>query len=155
VSRAVPEASFLLAGEGELTAHLKALATDLGIQQKTEFLGRCENIGALLKISDVCVLSSKAEGFSNAILEYMAAARPVVATNVGGASEVIVENQTGHLVQSGDHETMAARIIALLHDPDRARAMGSEGRRRVEKEFSCTTQLERTERLYEKLLAGK
>jgi glycosyltransferase involved in cell wall biosynthesis len=153
VAEVVSEASFLLAGEGELSDQLKRLARELGIEQRTHFLGRCEKIGALLQVSDVCVLSSKAEGFSNAILEYMAAARPVVATDVGGAAEAIVQGETGYLVESGDDEAMAERIISLLREPDRARAMGERGRRVVEERISCAGQLKRTEELYDKLLS--
>jgi glycosyltransferase involved in cell wall biosynthesis len=152
VNQKIPESAFLMAGEGDLIGQLRALTSELGIKHRTHFLGDCKNIGALLAISEVCVLSSKAEGFSNAILEYMAAARPVVATDVGGASEAIVENETGFLVQSGDHERMADRIIALLRDPEKARSMGKAGQRRVQNEFSVSIQLERTEYLYESLL---
>jgi glycosyltransferase involved in cell wall biosynthesis len=153
VRESVGEAAFLLAGEGELMDSLRTLATSLGIAERTFFLGRCEQVAELLSISDVCVLSSKAEGFSNSILEYMAAGRPVVATDVGGAREAIVEGDTGYLVQSGDDVTMAERIITLLTQPDRACSMGREGRRIVEKEYSCEAQLKRTEELYERLLA--
>jgi glycosyltransferase involved in cell wall biosynthesis len=152
VKAAAPEAAFLLAGEGELEESLKTLAAELGIRDSTFFLGRCEKIAELLSISDVCVLSSKAEGFSNSILEYMAAARPVVATDVGGAAEAIIEGETGYLTPSGDDKTMAEKIISLLGDPGRAQAMGSRGRQVVEERFSCEAQLADTEKLYEKLL---
>ncbi len=155
VHEVVPEASFLLAGEGRLTDQLRTLAAELGIESSTFFLGRCEDVGALLQLSDVCVLSSKAEGFSNAILEYMAAGRPVVATDVGGAREAVQEGQTGYLVSSGDQRTMADRIVALLKDPDHARVMGERGRQMIEEKFSCQAQLRRTEDLYDKLLAGR
>src|SRR5437762_7392881 len=88
----------------------------------------------LLSISDVCVLSSKAEGFSNSILEYMAAGRPVVATDVGGAREAIVEGLTGHLVPTGDEQKMADRIIAVLRT-DRRLVMGMEGQKVVREKF--------------------
>ncbi|HJU92322.1 MAG TPA: glycosyltransferase [Pyrinomonadaceae bacterium] len=152
VKEAVPDAAFLLAGEGELSDSLRALARELGIEDSTFFLGRCENVAELLSISEVCVLSSKAEGFSNSILEYMAAARPVVVTDVGGAREVVVEGETGYLVSSGDDATMAARLIALLRDPEKTRAMGLAGKRVVEEKFSCEAQLARTEELYDRLL---
>jgi len=152
VKQSVPEAAFLLAGEGELTDQLRLLARELGIEAETFFLGRCEHVGALLQVSDVCVLTSKAEGFSNAILEYMAAARPVVATDVGGAQEAVAEGQTGYLVSSGDYQTMAERIVSLLRDRERARVMGERGQRVVEEKFSCEAQLADTEKLYEKLL---
>ena len=149
---AEPEAAFLLAGEGELTDSLRALAAELGVEQSTYFLGRCERVAELLNVSEICVLSSKAEGFSNSILEYMAAGRPVVVTNVGGASELVTEGETGYLVASGDDAGMASRIISLLADPARAKAMGENGKQVVKEKFSCEAQLARTEELYERLL---
>jgi L-malate glycosyltransferase len=154
VREAVPEAAFALAGEGELTGGLKKLAAELGLADAAFFPGRCDRVAELLFASDVCVLSSKAEGFSNSILEYMGAGRAVVATDVGGAREAVVEGETGHLVAAGDDEQFAARIVALLRDPDGARAMGERGRRRVEEKFSARAQLERTAELYERLLGG-
>jgi L-malate glycosyltransferase len=148
----IPNSAFLLAGEGELMEAIRHLATKLEIDASTFFLGRCEALADLLSISDVCVLTSKAEGFSNSILEYMAAERPVVATNVGGAGEAIVEGATGYVVPVGDDLTMAERIISLLRDPDGARLMGHRGRQVVEQKFSCEAQLRGTEALYERLL---
>jgi glycosyltransferase involved in cell wall biosynthesis len=155
INKALRETAFLLAGEGPLQSSLQALAAELGISSKTFFLGRCENIAELLSVSDVCVLSSKAEGFSNSILEYMAAGRPVVATDVGGAREAIVENETGFIVPSGNDELMAERVIALLRDPQKARAMGERGRRVVEEKFSSQALLRNTEALYQRLLADR
>jgi glycosyltransferase involved in cell wall biosynthesis len=82
----------------------------------------------------------------------MAAGRPVVVTDVGGAREALVEGETGYLVQSGDDKTMAERIISLLREPEKARAMGRQGRQVVEERFSCAVQLAQTEQLYDKLL---
>lgn len=155
VCESVPQANFLLAGEGDLTGALQRLAAELSLTEKTFFLGRCENIAELLAVSDVCVLSSKAEGFSNSILEYMAAARAVVATDVGGAREAIAENETGFLVSSGDDEALAARIVFLLRNTERAREIGERGRQIIEEKFSCEAQLRRTEEVYDQLLAAK
>jgi glycosyltransferase involved in cell wall biosynthesis len=116
------------------------------------FIGRCDRIAELLFISDVCALSSRAEGFSNSILEYMAAARPVVATDVGGAREAIVESETGYIVPAGDDEQMAERIISLLRDPHRAGEMGQRGKQRIEKNFSPDLHLAKTLELYADLL---
>lgn len=152
IHETMPEVAFLLAGKGKLSELLRALSRELRIESASFFIGRCEHIAELLSISEVCVLSSKAEGFSNSILEYMAAARPVVATNVGGVAEVIVEGETGYLVSSGDDQLMATQIMRLLKDPERARKMGESGRRVVEEKFSCDAQLKNTEALYERLL---
>lgn len=151
IAESVPDANFLLAGEGELTESLQALAAELGISERTHFLGRCEQVAELLSISSVCVLSSKAEGFSNSILEYMAAGCPVVATDVGGAKEAIVEGETGYLVKSGDDETMAARVVELLVDQEKNRRFGEAGRSVVEHKFSTEAQLRNVESLYNQL----
>ena len=154
VKRAVSRAAFVLAGEGELVEPMRALAGQLGLAEDTFFIGRCGNVPDLLALSDVCVLSSVAEGFSNAILEYMAAGRPVVATDAGGAREAVQDGVTGYIVPVGDDRAMAARIIELLQTPGRARAMGESGLRLVKQRFSCDALLERTQELYDRLLSG-
>lgn len=153
VQRTVPNSAFLIAGEGKLLDSLQALARELGLEDKVFFLGRCDSTTELLALSEVCVLSSQSEGFSNSILEYMAAGRPVVATDVGGAREAVVSGENGYLVPAGDHEKMAACIISLLAAPEQARAMGERGRLVARKDFSSEAQLHKTETLYERLLA--
>ena len=155
VSERVPDAAFIVAGEGELKEATENLARDLGITDRTFFIGRCQDVGSLLYISEVCVLSSRAEGFANAILEYMAAGRPVVATDVGGAKEAIVPGETGFLVKPGDHSAMADHIISLLSQPEDARRMGNHGRKVISEKFSCQRQLQNVEGLYHELLKGR
>lgn len=152
VYRSAPYARFLIAGEGELIEPMKELAGQLGLGRVTHFIGRCDRVAELLAISDVCVLSSKAEGFSNSILEYMAAGRPVVVTDVGGAREAVVDGETGYVVPAGDDEAMAQGITCLLEQPEMAQAMGRNGQKRIEENFSCRAQLERGESLYDRLL---
>jgi glycosyltransferase involved in cell wall biosynthesis len=153
VCAAVPDAAFVIAGEGDLMKSLTKLAEQLGIQRDVFFIGRCEDVGRLLAASDVGVLSSKAEGFSNAILEYMAAGLPVVATEAGGVREAIVEGETGFVVPAGDDQRMAERIIELLGDSERARQMGQLGKVIVAGKFSCQHHLRNTLELYDELLA--
>jgi glycosyltransferase involved in cell wall biosynthesis len=152
VKAEVKEAVFVLAGEGRLREETQRLAGELGLGDSCLFIGRCGSVPQLLAASDICVLSSQAEGFSNSILEYMAAGRAVVATDVGGASEAIVEGETGHLIKAGDDRAMADRLISLLRDPERRRAMGLSGRRLVEERFSCEKRLAVTSALYQKFL---
>jgi L-malate glycosyltransferase len=152
VHASVPEAAFIIAGEGELKEATQDLAQTLGIAERTFFVGRCEDVGAVLSISDVCVLSSISEGFSNAILEYMAAGRPVVSTDVGGAREAIDHGETGYLVPAGNHERMAEHIISLLLHPKEAISMGERGRQRVSEKFSSLKQVQNIENLYNELL---
>jgi glycosyltransferase involved in cell wall biosynthesis len=153
VRAAVPKAGFAIAGEGELMEGLRELAGQLGIRDDVFFIGRCDNVADLLFASEIGVLSSKAEGFANAILEYMAAGLPVVATHVGGTREAISEDETGYVVASGDDKKMAARIIELLNDPQRARVMGERGRSFVAERFSCDRHLQNTLELYDELLS--
>ncbi|MCY7348274.1 MAG: glycosyltransferase [Pyrinomonadaceae bacterium] len=148
VSEKLPESHFILAGEGDLKSDLERLAREIKIADKTHFIGRCAKIPELLAVSSVGVLTSTAEGFSNSILEYMAAKLPVVATNVGGVSEAISENETGFIVESNDDETMANRLIELLQNAAKAERFGVKGRETVEKFFSCEAQLEKTLKIY-------
>ncbi len=148
VIKQFPNAHFVLAGEGELLNGLQTLANELQITDNVEFIGLCRKIPELLSVSFACVLTSFNEGFSNSILEYMSASKPVIATNVGGASEAIIENETGFLVNSDDDETMSKRLIELLKDETKAAKFGETGRKFVEENFSCETQLRKTLELY-------
>jgi glycosyltransferase involved in cell wall biosynthesis len=152
VAEASPETHFVIAGEGGLRASLEKQAVDLEVADNVHFIGRCDDIPALLAESDVCILTSTAEGFSNSILEYMAAGKPVVATNVGGAAEAIADGETGFLIDSDNSEEMAERILELLDDGKKAATFGAAGREKIAENFSRATQLERTLGLYRRLL---
>ena len=149
------EVHFVVAGEGELETGLKRLAAELGVGDRVHFIGRCTDVPALLSESFACVLTSTAEGFSNSIIEYMAAGRPVVATNVGGAAEAVIDGKTGYLVGTDDDAALAERLGELLSDPNKANALGAAGRKVVEENFSTDAQLAATVALYEEVLAGK
>jgi len=149
-----PAARFIIAGEGELTGAMRQLAAQLGINDRVFFIGRAERVAELLGATDVGVLSSKAEGFSNSILEYMAAACPVVVTDVGGAREAVIDGESGYIVPAGDDKQMAARIITLLENTEQARCLGERGRVIAEQRFSCAAQLAATRSLYDRLLAA-
>ena len=103
----------------------------------------------------MCVLSSASEGFSNAVLEYMAAGRPVVATRVGGIEEAVRDGYNGFIVDPGDYVQMAERIVLLLENPGRAREMGKRSRDIAVGRFSRRRQVERVEHLYQDLLAAR
>lgn len=154
VCTAVPDAAFVIAGEGSLMGSLRELAAQLGIERDVFFIGRCDNVANLLFASDVGVLSSKAEGFANAILEYMAAGLPVVATDAGGVREAIVEGETGFVVPVGDDQEMGERIIEVLSDSERARKMGQHGKSIVAQKFASEHHLRNTLELYGELLAA-
>lgn len=148
VIRKFPNAHFVIGGEGELRESLENLAKELKIAENTHFTGRCVKVPELLSISYACALTSFNEGFSNSILEYMAAGKPVIATNVGGASEAIIENETGFLVESNDDEALANRLIELLESEEKAATFGAKGKRVAEEKFSLEAQLNKTLELY-------
>ena len=151
ISEVAPLATFVIAGEGELMNSIRLLAKELGITKQTFFLGGCDRVAELLSITEIGVLSSLYEGFPNAVLEYMAAGCPVVATDVGGIGEAVVDGQTGYLVEAGDHRAMARQILRLLQEPQRARAMGGLGQQIVRQRFSSEAQVKAIAALYERL----
>ncbi len=153
----VPEAHFLIVGEGPERPGLEALAKELKIDSQVHMIGARNDVPDLLKLFDIGVLSSNpvVETLSNAVLEYMAAAKPVVATRVGSLPEQVDEGKTGFLVESGNPETLADKMIRLLQDPALAKQMGEAGRKRVEKHFTLEQMVNQTEALFERLLAEK
>lgn len=153
VAKKVDDVGFVVAGEGELLEETRNAAENLGLADQTFFIGRCSRVSELLALSDVCVLTSRSEGLSNSILEYMAAGKPVVATDVGGASEAVVDGETGYLVASDNVQGFANKISTLLNDPKRADRMGNEGKSRVSARFSTDAQLQNTLLLYKRELA--
>ncbi len=155
VRRAVPDAAFAIAGDGPLREATRRQAEECGVAADVFFLGKCAAIPQLLALSDIGVLCSRAEGFSNAILEYMAAGRPVVATDVGGAAEAVIEGESGYLVPPGADVLLASRIITLLQNPKLARRMGRKGREIVERKFSCDAQVTSTRTIYDRLLHSR
>ena len=155
VRRAMPTARFVLAGEGELLPAMQSLASELGLAGCSRFTGAVRNVPELLSAWDICVLTSRSEGFSNAVLEYMAAGRPTVCTDVSGAREAILDGVTGFIVPIGDALAVADRILELGADPRMARDMGLAARHRVEGHFSLAQQTASISALYERLCRGK
>ncbi len=152
VSETIGSARFVLAGEGELLDAHKKFADELGIGKKCFFPGRIERTEELLFATDVCVLTSRFEGFSNSIIEYMAASKPVVATAVGGAAEAIEDSRTGFLVAPEDHLALAKRLVELLEDGAKSERFGQGGYALAKARFSVETRRDKTLALYERLL---
>lgn len=152
VSKQVPNTEFALVGDGGLRQRFEKLSAELGINQKVHFLGEKNDIPVILSNINVSVLCSTNEGFSNVILESMAAGKPVVATRVGGTPEMVADGITGYLVPPADSESLAKAITNLLQDPQKARAMGEEGRKKVQEKFTVETMTEEYEKLYQELV---
>src|SRR4029453_11595231 len=113
----IPDATFVLAGDGPLRSELEVRARELGIAGRCLFLGERADVPDLLAAADLFVLPSLFEGLPVSILEAMAAGRPVVATAIGGTDEVVTTEQTGLLVPPRDPVAIAAAIRGLRAEP--------------------------------------
>lgn len=139
----------------EYLDELSALATRLGIRDKVIFTGLRSDVPALLSAVDVSVMPSLNEALSNVLLESMAAGAAIVATDVGGTSEALVDGVNGLLVKPGEPAAMAAAINRLLEDVPIARQLGAQAKRTVSDRFSLDRMVSATESLYDRLLASK
>lgn len=142
-------------GDGETQAACETLARTLGQQERIEFLGRLDAAESVLDAADIFVLSSNFEGLPLSILEAMRAALPVVASRVGGVSEVVEHEQTGLLFERGDVAALRTHLLRLLDDGALRRRLGASGRTRFEQRFTETRMLHDTFALYERLLARR
>lgn len=127
----VPEARFLIVGDGPQRARLEALARELSLCEAVHFLGTRSDVPDVLSLVDVVLLTSHMESSPVSLLEAMACEKPVVATRVGSVPETVVEGETGHLVAPGDARGIADRVVELFRNPDRASRMGRVGRERA------------------------
>jgi glycosyltransferase involved in cell wall biosynthesis len=148
----VPEALFVLAGEGPERRALETQSQQMGLGDRVVLLGQREDIPDLLAASDLFALPSLNESLGVSILEAMAASRPVVATAIGGIGEAVADGETGLLVPPGDPVALAGAIRRLLSDPSLALRMGAAGKVRVQRDFSAETMLRRVTEVYDELL---
>jgi glycosyltransferase involved in cell wall biosynthesis len=150
-----PKASFSIAGEvlePEYFAELQMLIRDLNLADRFHFAGGVTDLREYLSGADVFVLPSRSEGFSNSIIEAMAAALPVVATDVGGNAEAVRDGVSGYIVPPEDPRALAEAIMGLLLDPNQTRRMGEAGREIAAANFTTEAMMLRTVGAYERLL---
>lgn len=141
-----------LIGDGPLRGQLEALTRELGLTSRVKFLGFRRDIPEQLSKAQVFVLLSKWEGFPRSILEAMRAGLPVVATDVGGVRESVVDGETGYVVGRGAVEQVRERLRSLISNCDLRVAMGEAGRARYEQNFTFERLVERTTSVYESVL---
>jgi glycosyltransferase involved in cell wall biosynthesis len=146
---ACPSTVFLIVGRGHLEMTLREQAKALQIDDRIRFLGFRRDVPALLSIADVFALPSLSEGLSIAILEAMAAAKPVVTTAVGGNPELVLDGETGLLVERADPQALARALTKVLTGPSEARRFGANGQRRVTSRFTTAAMIDAYEALYE------
>ena len=150
-----PTATALLVGEGPMRSQLESMVRDLGIDRSVKMLGTRNDVPALLSLSDLCVHPSLQEGYSNAILEAMAAGRPVVATRVGGNVEAVVDGQTGVLVPAASADALAAGMLRVLTNPAFAAKLGAQAAATIARSFEIGAVVAAYEDIYARLAAGE
>jgi glycosyltransferase involved in cell wall biosynthesis len=148
----LPEVRLVVVGEGPERCKLIGLASELGVEERVQFVGQRQDVLPWLAACDLFVLCSDWEGMPMAVLEAMAAGIPVVATETGGMPDVIVPDVTGRLVPPGQAEALARAIAGLLDDAELRREMGRAGAKRVADAFALDQMTERTVQLYDELL---
>lgn len=151
--RDVPDAHFALAGAGPERSELERLAQELGVASRVSFLGHREDLPDLLAAADIVVLPSLYEGFPISVLEAMAAAKPVIATRIGGTDEIITSGRDGVLVEPTDSRALADAVRMMLSDPVEAQRMARCARRTVADRFSAPAMCSRVSEVYDELLA--
>jgi glycosyltransferase involved in cell wall biosynthesis len=153
IRKVFPEVSLTLVGRDAGTLkQARFLVKELNISHAVRFITDTNTPEPYIMGSQVCILTTYTEGLSNAILEYMAFSKPVVATEGSGSNELIIPGKTGFLVSISSPDEVAEKVIKLLSSPETAVIMGMAGRQRVIEKFSIESMVSAYEELYESLL---
>lgn len=152
VLREFPHTRFVLAGDGDTRPIFEERVARLGLKPFFLFLGRCSDIPDLLASCDIGVLPSRAEGLSNALLEYMATGLPTIASRVGGNPELIEDGITGLLVAPEDSTAIADAVLRLLRDPELSRQIAANGKRVAVENYGFDRLIREVDALYTDLL---
>lgn len=150
-----PKVKLLCVGDGVLRAELAELTQVLGLEQSVRFVGAQSNVEDWLALAEMSVLPSFYEGLPLVAIESLAAGVPVVATDVDGTPEIVVNGKTGLTVPTNDPKALAQAICLLLHSPELRRQLGAAGRQWVLQEFTEAQQIRRTAELYLQTYACK
>jgi len=142
----------IVIGDGEMRGELEKYAEELGIRDRIEFKGWIKDLKAIYEELDIVALTSLNEGTPVSLIEAMAGARPVVATNVGGVKDIVKDGVSGYLVESGNVEEFTRRLLELIKDSEKRKAFGLNGRDIVKNRFSKERLIKDTERLYNSTL---
>jgi glycosyltransferase involved in cell wall biosynthesis len=151
VVQELPDARFVILGEGELREQLERQVRDYHLEKHVLLPGFRTDVIGCVKGFDLFVMSSVTEGLGTSLLDAMACARPIVATRAGGIPEIVVDGVNGLLVEPRDHHAMAAAIVRMLKDAALRRRMGDAGLVRVRERFTVERMLEGTAAVYERV----
>lgn len=156
LAQRLPGVRFLFIGEdrGPMAERLREFCLRTGIAERVTFLGVSRNVAEILPAMDVFCLPSLSEGMPNSLLEAMAMALPVVASDVGGNREVVLDGETGYLVRPEEPAQLAEALLSLAQDAHRCRQMGEAGRALVLAQFNCDKMVDSYQGLYDSLMRG-
>lgn len=155
IRSALPGARLIVAGEGPDRAAVESARARGGVSGYTMLAGHVDGVAGLLGAADVYVNPALAEAFPYGVLEAMSAGRACVVTDAGGTAEAIVDGESGVVVPTGDPDRLAAAVIALLEDPERARRLGEAARERVSSRFNRRQMIDGTIEVYEEAMEGQ
>lgn len=150
----VPEARFVIVGDGGLRPELESQARNLGLADRLTFTGQLSDVSPVYRAIDLSVLTSLSEGLSITLLESMAYGLPVVVTAVGGNVDVVVDEETGRLVPPSSPDQFADAVVELCRDPEARHRMGQAARERCERRYDIRFVSDRYEAHYEALLGS-
>ncbi len=142
------ETRFVIVGKGSLERELRESACALGLRGQVLFLGQRSDIGDILKATDISVLTSDREGLPNAVIESMAAGKPIVCSEYDGAREIICDGQNALLAPRGDTECFTSQVLRLIQDAPLRRQLGESARAYALRKFSAQAMAERLESIY-------
>jgi len=152
IVKALPGAKVFFIGDGPIRNKLENIVLKKGLQDRIIFLGHRDDVAEVTSALDIAILASYYEGMGRVILEAMAVGLPVVATRVGGIVDLVVDQQTGLLVDPHSPEQLTENIIRLAQDPALRKRMGDAGRRRVDNKFSVDTMIAQIDSVYQEVL---
>jgi glycosyltransferase involved in cell wall biosynthesis len=155
VVRREPTFRLQVAGDGPCMTEARLTIQDLDLQDHVQLLGECRDVPAVLRQASLFVMSSRTEGISLTLLEAMACGLPIVATRVGGNTEVVQDGQTGWLVPAGDVQELANAVERLWRNVEEAQQFGRAGRERVVQHFDVQRMVSQYEDLYREVLAER
>lgn len=142
----------LLVGEGELLQSSKQLASELNLNEKVKFLGMRKDVKKLLSRSDIFVLVSHYEGLPISIIEAMSAKLPIIASNVGGVSELVEDGFNGFLIKRGDYRDLNNKLNILINNKELREKMGRKSYQKYKDEFTIERMLDKTFKVYDELI---
>ena len=153
LDRSFGKIKFLIVGDGPLRTKLEQFSKELKIEQSVIFTGCRRDVDKIYSIMDIFILPSTWESLGNVLLEAMSFGKPVIATNVGGIPEVVINEKTGFIVPPNDYESITNKTLYLLNNKELRQKMGEAGRKRAEKYFTSERVCDEVEKVYENLVS--